>query len=157
MRGVAVYIRSTSPATSKGTNNMPKRKPTEIDIHVGKKLCRRRELLGLSQTEIGKRINISYQQIQKYEQGTTRISAGKLFEFGKILGVPVCYFFSGISDDQSEEHVHEYAKDDIETLIKDKHVVKLVRKYIALTKKNPKHIKTIHAIIDTLLENQKPD
>ena len=157
MRGVAIHLWSASPATSKGTNNMNKRKPTEIDIHVGKKLCRRRELLGLSQTEIGKRIDLTFQQIQKYENATNRISAGKLFKFGQILDVPICYFFSGISEDQSEEHVHEHAEDDIETLIKDKDVLKLVRKYITLTKKNPEYIKTVHAILDIFLKSEDPD
>lgn len=132
---------------------MNKRSPTEVDIHVGKRLRRRRELLGLSQTKIGNLINLSYQQLQKYEQGTTRISAGKLFEFGKIMDVPICYFFPGISEDQSEEHVHEHAEDDIEMLIKDEHVVKLLRKYIALTKNNPGNIKTIHSILDMFLKN----
>ena len=74
---------------------MNKRSPTEIDIHVGKRLRRRRELLGLSQTEIGKRIDLTFQQIQKYENATNRISAGKLFKFGQILDVPICYFFPG--------------------------------------------------------------
>ena len=132
---------------------MNKRKPTEVDIHVGKRLRRRRELLGLSQTEIGKRIDLTFQQIQKYENATNRISAGKLFKFGQILDVPICYFFSGISEDQSEEHVHEHAEDDIETIIKDKDVLKLVRKYITLTKKNPEYIKTVHAIMDIFLGN----
>ncbi|MCH7561527.1 MAG: helix-turn-helix transcriptional regulator, partial [Thaumarchaeota archaeon] len=93
---------------------MNKRSSTKVDIHVGKKLRRRRELLGLSQTEIAERIDLSHQQLQKYENATNRISAGRLFEFGQILDISITYFYDGISED----HTREYAEDDIETLTK---------------------------------------
>ena len=131
---------------------MNKRSSTKVDIHVGKKLRRRRELLGLSQTEIAERIDLSHQQLQKYENATNRISAGKLFEFGQILDIPVTYFYDGLTKDQSDE----YAEDDIEMLIKDKDVLKLLRKYITLTKKNPEYIKIVHAILDVFLKNETP-
>ena len=132
---------------------MNKRSSTKVDIHVGKKLRRRRELLGLSQTEIAERIDLSHQQLQKYENATNRISAGKLFEFSQILDIPVTYFYDGLTKDQSDE----CAEDDIEMLIKDEHVVKLVHKYITLTKKNPKYIKIVHGIMDIFSKNEKPD
>ena len=64
-----------------------------IDVHVGARLRQRRILLGMSQTALGKAAGIAYQQVQKYESGRDLISSSRLFEFAKILDVPVPYFF----------------------------------------------------------------
>jgi transcriptional regulator with XRE-family HTH domain len=64
-----------------------------IDVHVGARLRQRRILLGLSQTVLGNASAITFQQIQKYENGGNRISSSRLFEFAKILNVPVSHFF----------------------------------------------------------------
>ena len=64
-----------------------------VDVHVGARLRQRRLLLGMSQTALGKAAGIAYQQVQKYESGRDRISSSRLFEFAKILNVPVPYFF----------------------------------------------------------------
>jgi transcriptional regulator with XRE-family HTH domain len=63
------------------------------DIHVGKRLRLRRTILGLSQEAIGNAIGVTFQQIQKYERGTNRISSSRLLDFSKFLNVPVAYFF----------------------------------------------------------------
>ncbi len=55
----------------------------------------RRMILGMSQTELGDAVNITFQQVQKYEKGTNRVSAGRMQQFAKILNVPVTYFFEG--------------------------------------------------------------
>ncbi|MFY0682594.1 MAG: helix-turn-helix transcriptional regulator [Thalassovita sp.] len=67
-----------------------------VDTHVGKKLRNLRVLRGLTQTDVAKSINISFQQIQKYELGRNRISASKLYEIAKILDVNPAYFFEGL-------------------------------------------------------------
>jgi transcriptional regulator with XRE-family HTH domain len=64
-----------------------------IDVHVGARLRQRRILLGMSQTALGKAAGIVYQQVQKYENGRDLISSSRLFEFAKILKVPVSHFF----------------------------------------------------------------
>ena len=64
-----------------------------IDVHVGARLRQRRILLGMSQTTLGNAAGITFQQVQKYEGGGNRISSSRLFEFAKILNVPVPYFF----------------------------------------------------------------
>ena len=53
----------------------------------------RRILLGMTQTALGKAVGLSFQQVQKYENGGNRISSSRLFEFAKILNVPISYFF----------------------------------------------------------------
>ena len=68
-------------------------KPDPVDVHVGGRLRDRRTLLGLSQGEIGARLGLSFQQIQKYERGTSRIGASRLYRLSKVLGVPVDFFF----------------------------------------------------------------
>jgi transcriptional regulator with XRE-family HTH domain len=64
-----------------------------VDVHVGARLRQRRILLGKSQAALGNAAAIAYQQVQKYESGRDRISSSRLFEFAKILNVPVPYFF----------------------------------------------------------------
>ena len=67
--------------------------PNEMDVHVGQRLRVRRSLLGLSQEKLAESIGLTFQQIQKYERGTNRVSAGRLYDLSKILDVPVGYFF----------------------------------------------------------------
>jgi transcriptional regulator with XRE-family HTH domain len=64
-----------------------------VDVHVGARVRQRRILLGMSQTALGNAAGITFQQVQKYEGGGNRISSSRLFEFAKILGVPVPHFF----------------------------------------------------------------
>jgi transcriptional regulator with XRE-family HTH domain len=66
-----------------------------VDRHVGERIRHRRAEMGLTQEDLGRALGISYQQIQKYETGANRISAGRLFEVGRALTVDVAYFFDG--------------------------------------------------------------
>lgn len=67
--------------------------PHPIDVHVGKRLRLRRSILGMSQDAIGKAIGVSFQQIQKYERGINRMGSSRLYEFARILDIPISYFF----------------------------------------------------------------
>ena len=69
-----------------------------IDVHVGKRLRKRRVALGISQTELSKHLGITFQQVQKYEKGVNRISAGRLFEMAQVLGITITYFYEGVDD-----------------------------------------------------------
>ena len=69
---------------------------TDIDLHLGKRLRRRRRLLGLTQQQLATAIGIRFQQIQKYECGANRISASRIFELAAALEVPVGYFYEGL-------------------------------------------------------------
>jgi transcriptional regulator with XRE-family HTH domain len=64
-----------------------------VDVHVGKRFRQRRSLLGMSQTAVGDAVGLTFQQVQKYERGSNRISASRLVEFAEVLDVPVPYFF----------------------------------------------------------------
>jgi transcriptional regulator with XRE-family HTH domain len=79
--------------------------PSLIDAHVGLRIRTRRGLLGMSQKDLGAKVGLTFQQIQKYERGANRIGSGRLYEFSKILSVPISYFF----DDMSPE-LQSYAE-----------------------------------------------
>jgi transcriptional regulator with XRE-family HTH domain len=64
-----------------------------VDIHVGERMRQRRVLLGMSQSKVGDAVGLTFQQIQKYERGSNRIGSSRLYEFAKVLDVPVSYFF----------------------------------------------------------------
>lgn len=68
---------------------------TEMDVHVGRKLKNLRRMKELSQTELGRATNVSFQQIQKYEKGLNRISVGRLWDFCEVFNVSPTYFFEG--------------------------------------------------------------
>jgi transcriptional regulator with XRE-family HTH domain len=70
--------------------------PDPIDLHVGGQLRLARELSGLTQTEVGRALGMSFQVIQKYEQGEIRISASRLFQLARLLGKSPDYFFEGL-------------------------------------------------------------
>jgi transcriptional regulator with XRE-family HTH domain len=70
-----------------------------IDAHVGERIRLRRTELGLTQEQLATALAVSYQQIQKYETGANRVSAGRILEIARKLDVDVGYFFEGVSDD----------------------------------------------------------
>jgi transcriptional regulator with XRE-family HTH domain len=67
--------------------------PNPIDVHVGSRVRLRRTLLGMSQEKLGEAIGLTFQQVQKYERGTNRIGASRLWELSAVLEVPVQFFF----------------------------------------------------------------
>jgi transcriptional regulator with XRE-family HTH domain len=78
------------------TDTRESRISCRVDDHVGARIRFRRTLLGMTQEQLATALTISYQQVQKYETGANRVSAGRLFEIGQRLGVPVAYFFEGL-------------------------------------------------------------
>ena len=67
--------------------------PHPVDVHVGGRVRMRRTLLGMSQTDLGKALGVTFQQIQKNERGFNRIGASRLYQLSHILDVPLSYFF----------------------------------------------------------------
>ena len=75
----------------------PKRNPPhDVDVHVGMRIRQRRKYLRVSQITLATKLGLTFQQIQKYERGSNRISASKLFEAAQALAVPVGYFYEGL-------------------------------------------------------------
>ena len=69
---------------------------SEIDAYVGMRMRRRREALGVSQGRLGRHLGLTFSQIQKYEKGTNRIGAGRLYQIAGFLGVAPSHFFEGV-------------------------------------------------------------
>ena len=72
-------------------------KPHPVDVHVGRRVRMRRTLLGMTQTSLGEAIGLSFQQVQKYENGKNRIGSSRLFDLSRVLDVPVESFFEDMS------------------------------------------------------------
>jgi transcriptional regulator with XRE-family HTH domain len=75
---------------------MPKKPTTWIDTHVGQRLCLLRKSAGVSQQKLAAQLGVTYQQIQKYEGGTNRVSTALLLRVAQSFGVPLDYFFAGV-------------------------------------------------------------
>lgn len=73
---------------------MSAKPPNSIDAYVGSRVRVQRMMLNISQEELAKHLGLTFQQVQKYERGTNRISASKLYDIALILNVPIDFFFS---------------------------------------------------------------
>jgi transcriptional regulator with XRE-family HTH domain len=114
-----------------------------VDMHVGKRVRLRRTLLGLSQEQLGTELNITFQQVQKYERGANRISASRLWDIGQILDVPINYFFDDMTENTMRSSPRRVSRgsemlDLSDEQIKDpmarRETLELVRTYYSIEK-----------------------
>mgnify|MGYP000518504175 CR=1 FL=1 len=112
---------------------------SDIDLHVGRRLRRRRRLLGLTQQSLAEQVGIRFQQIQKYECGANRVSAARLFELSEALSVPVQYFYEGLSEKNGlyDEPNPEILAPDV---LSKKETMDLVRAYYSLSPEPRRHL-----------------
>jgi transcriptional regulator with XRE-family HTH domain len=87
--------------------------PSGIDRVVGQRIRWRRRELKLTQERLGELLELTFQQVQKYEKGVNRVSAGRLYEIAGVLGVPISYFFEGAEEFLDAQHA-EFAEDEDE-------------------------------------------
>ena len=78
---------------------MPRKVPNPIDVHVGSRVRMRRMLIGMSQEKLGDSLGLTFQQVQKYEKGSNRIGASRLFNIARVLGVSIEFFYEGLTGD----------------------------------------------------------
>ena len=107
----------------------------ETDLHVGKRLRRRRRLLGMTQQELAVLVGVRFQQIQKYECGANRMTSSRLYDLSQALNVTVQYFFDGLEP----QDMHGKPANDAEHLVGDvlsqKETLELVRAYYRLSER----------------------
>ena len=84
-----------------------------FNVHLGKKLRIRRLSLGLTQTKVAQAINVTFQQIQKYEKGTNGVSSNRLMQLAQFLKVPIIYFFEDFKDFKDLSANNESANEDL--------------------------------------------
>ena len=104
-----------------------------VDVHVGQKLKQLRILRGMTQTDVADGLNISFQQVQKYELGRNRISASKLFELSHILKVAPSYSFDGLESGAASPQVLDEEATKIASMltrIKDDRLRGQIRSFI---------------------------
>ncbi|WP_246737563.1 helix-turn-helix domain-containing protein [Nordella sp. HKS 07] len=82
--------------------SMTKRDPNFVDRHVGNRVRMRRLLVGMSQEKLGELLGITFQQVQKYEKGSNRVSASRLYQISRVLGVSVQYFYDELKSDDDD-------------------------------------------------------
>ena len=92
----------------KGRDTELSRAARMIDSQIGKRLRHRRNQMGMTQSDLAERLDLSYQQLQKYETAGNRVSAGRLWQIAKILEVEPSYFFEDVEDSTE----YEEPKDD---------------------------------------------
>ncbi len=78
------------------------RSPNPVDIHVGSRVRIRRKVLKMSQEKLGDALGVTFQQVQKYERGSNRVGASRLFRMAQVMEVPVQYFFEGLGMDNTD-------------------------------------------------------
>jgi transcriptional regulator with XRE-family HTH domain len=104
-----------------------------IDLHVGKRLRRRRRLLGMTQQQLASSVGIRFQQIQKYESGANRITASRLYELSTALSVAVQYFFEGLQPISSAAEAAANENADLSPdVMSQKETMELLRAYYRL-------------------------
>ncbi len=123
-----------------------------VDAHVGDRIRVRRTLLGMNQEKLGEGLGLTFQQIQKYENGVNRVSAGRLFQLSRILNVPVPYFFDNVPVDAAS-HTRRL-RDDGKAVPADRPTsresLKLIRAYYGLP--SPALRKIVFGLIEALAD-----
>jgi len=119
-----------------------------VDAYVGERIRERRTAMGLTQDHLAGALEISYQQVQKYETGANRVSAGRLYEVAKKLDVEVSYFFEGL-DEQAEVLPLEHGG-------KNRSTIELVRNFSHIA--DPHIRSALSGLVKSLVpENRRQD
>ncbi|NWG72217.1 MAG: helix-turn-helix transcriptional regulator [Parvularculaceae bacterium] len=127
------------------------RKPHPVDVHVGGRVRMRRMMLGLSQDKLGDALGLTFQQIQKYEKGSNRIGASRIFELARILKVPVQYFYDDFSAEEGSYGFAEGQQESFMELLHSPEGVQLCRHFAEI--KDPKVRRKVLDLVKTLSEN----
>lgn len=147
--------KKTAPAKSAGP-----RSPEIVDEHVGARVRLRRAVLGLSQEELSDQLGITFQQIQKYERGSNRISASRLFHIAQVLGVDVSYFFDGFNPDSpgraygfsdTAQDNFEWLEHEDGDLMERKETIDLIRTYYSVQDETVRRsfVKMLKALVES--------
>lgn len=118
---------------------MAKKSANPVDVIVGKRIRERRVAIGITQQSLGKALGITFQQVQKYEFGSNRVSAGRLYDIATLLKVPVSYFYEDLQ--QALEG---------ETPISDESVIGTALERIKRRSRRELAVKLVLALLQTL-------
>lgn len=98
----------------------PEGDPNPVDVHVGNRIRLRRQLMGYNQEKLAALLGVSFQQVQKYEQGNNRVSASRLWDISKVLAVPVSFFFDDMDPTVAGQSPRKFQSSDPCSATEDK-------------------------------------
>ncbi|MEA2880559.1 MAG: hypothetical protein QOF14_5755 [Hyphomicrobiales bacterium] len=127
---------------------MKKRRAGAADVEIGRKIRALRLERGLSQTDLADAIDLTFQQVQKYEKGTNRVSAGRLVQIADKLNTPIMFFYGSAKPGSKKRD----ARDSGLALIQTKGAMRLLRSYAAISSRA---IKYALVVLAESLSNQK--
>lgn len=116
------------------------------DVHVGQRLRERRTLMGMTQTAVGNKLGLTFQQIQKYELGTNRIGASRLWQLCGMLDVDPNYFFEGLSQKQAA-----FGNKPARDIMKKRETLELVKNYYLIDDEHQRRM--AYDVLKTLAGN----
>ena len=105
-----------------------------VDVHVGKRIRHRRWMVGMTQQQLADSVGIKFQQIQKYETGMNRVSASRLWDIARTLGVQIGFFFEGLGGEEDNQSAIE------SDILANKEAMELVRAYYAIPEAQRKRL-----------------
>jgi transcriptional regulator with XRE-family HTH domain len=121
-------LRSTKPKGNGARYGRGTGIPNPIDVHVGKRIRVRRLFLGMNQETLASALGLTFQQVQKYEGGANRVSASRLSEMAKILGVPISFFYGDLQLDNKQTPEEQEVRDRMER----PETIELLRHYYSI-------------------------
>lgn len=126
------------------------RKTVAVDVHVGRAVRTARLTMGISQTALGNELGVTFQQIQKYENGLNRIGVGRLHAIARVLEVPLTYFFEGLDGINKRQKENRHL-DSIATALSTSEGVRIA---VALASiKDPELRRRIANLLDEVIED----
>jgi transcriptional regulator with XRE-family HTH domain len=130
-----------------------KKAPKPTDRHVGRRIRVRRRALGISQTALGEAVGVTFQQIQKYENGTNRIGAGRLQEIADALECEPAWFFQDRpGSPRVKPDAAQCADPELSAFLADAHASDMVRRFVRLPPRIKRAIAYLIAAIAASLE-----
>jgi transcriptional regulator with XRE-family HTH domain len=110
--------------------------PDPVDVHVGARIRTRRLFVGMNQETLARALGLTFQQVQKYESGTNRVSASRLSQIAAILEVPIAYFFSDFADAENPSGARDRKAQE---LLQRPEAIELIRSYYAIADQGIRH------------------
>jgi transcriptional regulator with XRE-family HTH domain len=150
---ILLMINNTADAGhgKNGSSVVARGKVSTVDLEVGQRIRLQRQMLRMSQTDLGEKLGVSFQQIQKYEKGRSRIGVGRLTQIAEILGIPIGKFFRPC--DRSVSGFDFDGATDLAELLDKQNLVRLVQSFSKI--KDTKVRRSLVTVIEKIVAEQR--
>lgn len=113
------------------TTETERRRPNPVDLHVGARIRLRRKMIGVTQEQLSDALGLTFQQVQKYENGANRVSASKLWDIARKLEVSIAYFFEGLEEGECSAAAAKVGADPLINMVSAHGGLELAQGYLA--------------------------